>query len=320
MATKGHDYQDDLDSEFDSSERERRHTWRDDPLSNKTRGQTAPSHSTMLPPKTVLVDERDREEARSRRYHLLSLDAYSRHKMMINRYLLSTGKTIKNVVRSSEKDRNDYDVLCEEHRFLWDDTPPTTWEEKLAKTYYDRLFKEYSISDLSRYKENKVALRWRTEGEVIEGKGQFVCGNRRCDMREELTSWEVNFGYMEKGEKKNALVKLRLCLSCSKKLNYHHAKRAWKRVRKEEKREKKRKRRRRSDKSRKESSSSDDDDSKDSTDDDGQSSSKPAPKIKEGEETERGGDVGEIWNKSAKELVEKTKEEEFDDYFKDMFM
>ena len=203
MATKGHDYQDDLEFEFDSSEKERRQTLRDDPLSNKTRRQTAPYHSTMLPPKTLLVDERDREEVRSRRYHLLSLDAYSRHKMMINHYLLSTGKTIKNVVHSSEKDRNDYDVLREEHKFLWDDTPPTTWEEKLAKTYYDRLFKEYSIFDLSRYKENKVALRWRTEDEVIEGKGQFVCGNRHCDKREELTSWEVNFGYIEKGEKKN---------------------------------------------------------------------------------------------------------------------
>ena len=30
--------------------------------------------------------------------------------------------------------------------------------------------------------------------------------------------------------------------------------------------------------------------------------------------------IEKIWSKSAKELVEKTKEEEFDDYFKDMFM
>lgn len=82
-------------------------------------------------------------------------------------------------------------------------------EKRLAKKYYDKLFKEYCISDLSRYKENKVtdkkvlftakpmritssyliwlslgksfwqcyypklqvALRWRIEKEVIEGKG-----------------------------------------------------------------------------------------------------------------------------------------------------
>ena len=214
----------------------------------------------MLPPKTVLVDERDREEARSRRYHLMSMDAYSRHKTIINRYLLSTGKTIKDVIRSTEKDKNNYDVIREEHRFLWDEAPPMTWEEKLAKAYYDRLFKEYAISDLSLYKENKVALRWRTEGEVVEGKGQFVCGNRRCDEREGLTSWEVNFGYVEKGEKRNALVKLRLCPPCSKKLNYHHVKRAWKRKRKEEKRTKRKKKRQKSGKGRRESSSSESDD------------------------------------------------------------
>lgn len=29
-------------------------------------------------------------------------------------------------------------------------------EKDLAKKYYDKLFKEYCIADLSRYKENKV--------------------------------------------------------------------------------------------------------------------------------------------------------------------
>lgn len=29
-------------------------------------------------------------------------------------------------------------------------------EKRLAKKYYDKLFKEYCIADLSRYKENKV--------------------------------------------------------------------------------------------------------------------------------------------------------------------
>jgi protein FRA10AC1 len=31
-----------------------------------------------------------------------------------------------------------------------------TREKRLAKKYYDKLFKEYCITDLSRYKENKV--------------------------------------------------------------------------------------------------------------------------------------------------------------------
>lgn len=39
-------------------------------------------------------------------------------------------------------------------------------------------------------------------------KGQFSCGNKHCDEEEGLKSWEVNFGYVEHGEKRNALVKL----------------------------------------------------------------------------------------------------------------
>lgn len=38
--------------------------------------------------------------------------------------------------------------------------------------------------------------------------GQFQCGNKRCENQEGLKSWEVNFAYVEQGEKRNALVKL----------------------------------------------------------------------------------------------------------------
>lgn len=38
--------------------------------------------------------------------------------------------------------------------------------------------------------------------------GQFQCGNKRCEKQEGLKSWEVNFAYVEHGEKRNALVKL----------------------------------------------------------------------------------------------------------------
>ena len=54
----------------------------------------------------------------------------------------------------------------------------------------------------------QVALRWRTEKEVVIGKGQFQCGSKQCSIKEGLRSWEINFGYEEHGEKKNALVKL----------------------------------------------------------------------------------------------------------------
>lgn len=86
----------------------------------------------------------------------------------------------------------------------------------------------------------QVALRWRTEAEVVSGKGQFVCGEKHCSRSELalstsspsepasassaassskptptpervrlLRTWEVNFAYVEHGVKKNALIKLR---------------------------------------------------------------------------------------------------------------
>ncbi|XP_051174006.1 protein FRA10AC1 isoform X2 [Leptopilina boulardi] len=137
------------------------------------------------------------------------------------------------------RDKTDFDVIRDNHKFLWDDDEedePETWEARLAKKYYDKLFKEYCISDLTYYKFNKIALRWRTEKEVIEGKGQFECGNKKCNIKNELRSWEVNFGYEEHGEKKNALIKLRLCPECSIQLNYRSKKREVKREKKSLKR------------------------------------------------------------------------------------
>ena len=148
------------------------------------------------------------------------------------------------------------DVLKEYHKFLWDDdeeeearskSKDEQWGRKLAKAYYDKLFKEYCICDLTYYTENKVAMRWRTEQEVVDGKGQFVCGEKHCTQTDGLKSWEVNFSYLEDERKKNALVKLRLCPRCSKKLNHHHkrkeAEREGRSKRKEAEREGKRSKR-----------------------------------------------------------------------------
>lgn len=43
---------------------------------------------------------------------------------------------------------------------------------------------------------------------MITGKGQFICGNKKCSEKDELRTWEVNFAYIEDGFKKNALVKI----------------------------------------------------------------------------------------------------------------
>ena len=98
-------------------------------------------------------------------------------------------------------------------RFIWNDEiaedESLTWEQRLAKKYWQKLFHEYCITDLSLYKVNKVAMRFQTEVEVKAGKGQFVCGAKKCEEKDKLRTWEVNFAYKEEGEKKNALVKLR---------------------------------------------------------------------------------------------------------------
>ncbi|XP_050534219.1 protein FRA10AC1 homolog [Daktulosphaira vitifoliae] len=147
---------------------------------------------------------------------LSNLQPYELHKKLLDQYLSFCKR------RDAQKnEKRDIDVIQENHKFVWeDDDEIVTWEQKLAKKYYDKLFKEYCICDLSLYKKSKVAMRWQIEKEMISGKGQFICGNKICNESNHLRTWEVNFGYMEHGEKKNTLVKLRLCPDCSNKLNY----------------------------------------------------------------------------------------------------
>lgn len=55
------------------------------------------------------------------------------------------------------REKRDFDVIQENHKFVWEeDDEVFTWEQKLAKKYYDKLFKEYCICDLSLYKKSKV--------------------------------------------------------------------------------------------------------------------------------------------------------------------
>lgn len=64
--------------------------------------------------------------------------------------------------------KSDRDALHEAHRFIRTtaDDADGSWSAQLARRYYSRLFKEYCIADLSRYKESKLGLRWRTKDEV----------------------------------------------------------------------------------------------------------------------------------------------------------
>ena len=66
----------------------------------------------------------------------------------------------------------------------------------------------------------KIGLRWRTESEVVCGRGQFTCASKHCESDLNLHSYEVPFEYYEKKIKKNELVKVRVCIDCAKKLFY----------------------------------------------------------------------------------------------------
>ena len=119
--------------------------------------------------------------------------------------------------------------------------------------------------DLKHYKSKRLALRWRTAPEVVDGIGEETCGSLRCkhhqprsggsvDGRDrygsdnyssgssrgngrpsahgdrsakrrkkkelQLRSYELPFGYEEAGERKEALVKVRLCKRCERKLTW----------------------------------------------------------------------------------------------------
>ena len=54
----------------------------------------------------------------------------------------------------------DLDVLRQSYRFVRsaDDNDEENWDKRLAKKYYDKLFKEYCLGDFSFYKEGKVLL------------------------------------------------------------------------------------------------------------------------------------------------------------------
>ncbi|XP_068111169.1 protein FRA10AC1 [Hyperolius riggenbachi] len=264
--------------------------------------------------KRVAEEEWDREEARNQRFHLISMDAFARHQKFVNDYILYYGGKIEDFKLPAAHRKTDLDVIRENHRFLWqeDDEEEMTWEKRLAKKYYDKLFKEYCIADLSKYKEKKFGFRWRVEKEVISGKGQFSCGNKRCEEKEGLKSWEVNFGYMEHGEKKNALVKLRLCPECSYKLNFHHKRKEvqpqTKKKTSEEMGEPSKKRAKQSHKKRKH---------RDRSKDRREGSSEEDSEKDDSEDESANND---FWKGPQQEPDEKTREEEFDEYFQDMFL
>ena len=157
-------------------------------------------------------------------------------------------------------------------------------------------------------------MRWRTEKEVVTGRGQFACANKKCEERKKLRTWEVNFGYVENNEKKNALVKCRLCFECSYKLNYHHKKKEVTRRRKKDKKKKKKKR----------SKSSRSSDASSSSDDNSAETAAERKKVEEkrkAEEEEKiEKDATDLWSKPVEREDEKSRTEVFDEFLEELFL
>jgi len=145
----------------------------------------------------------------------------------------------------------------------------------------------------------------------MNGKGQFICGNKRCNSEENLKSFEVNFAYVENGEKRNILVKLRVCPDCAYKLNYKKLKEEKKLRKLEEKRAKR---------NRELNESQVNEDVSQIKKRKGDEN-KVESRYSEGrqEQNEKRFEQAENTWKQKPEL-EKTKEEEFDEYFDGLFL
>ena len=151
--------------------------------------------------------------------------SWEEHKSMMKIY---TSSSSSSSLLLSKIAPTDLAALHSRHQFVRDDEEDakqsSSWEVRMARKYYSLLYKEFAIADLSRFTEGKVGLRWRMEKEVIGGKGQFSCGATNCDSCDELHSYELPFQYVEDGQRKSELVKVRVCKECAVKLFYKKVK------------------------------------------------------------------------------------------------
>jgi len=255
-------------------------------------------------PEPPPMNDKETQERKKSHGTYMRLNAYDRHVKFINEYVLRFGKSPPPL--NTDHHKTDHDVLKNNYKFIREGSEDTSnWEVRMALKYYNKLFREYCLADMSRYKEAKVGLRWRTQQEVFVGKGQFVCGNKSCNEKDRLKSYEVNFAYAEDGDKKNALVKLRVCPDCAYKLNYKQIKQEKKEKKKKEKERKRQKL----------------DTTTTREDKEEEEESEVANiKIKEepGEQLTSATDTVDAWKQ--KPTLEKTKGDEFDEYFDGLFL
>lgn len=115
----------------------------------------------------------------------------------------------KNIVTELDREilQNNYEFIPSERG-----RQEKSWEDRMVERYNTGLYREFALADLSR--PGQLGLRWRTRQEVLNGRGERSCGNKRCLGTEGLQTLEVPFAYQEKGINKKELVKLKLCQKC----------------------------------------------------------------------------------------------------------
>jgi protein FRA10AC1 len=126
-------------------------------------------------------------------------------------------RRIKNITSEADREvlRENYEFApsaSSSHAMTKDDEMSSCWQDRMLRRYNEGLYKEYALVDISR--PDQIGLRWRTKQEVVEGRGEKSCGNKRCLVSEDLCTVEVPFAYTEAGISKKELVKLRLCPGC----------------------------------------------------------------------------------------------------------
>uniref|UniRef100_A0A1I8FE58 AP2/ERF domain-containing protein n=1 Tax=Macrostomum lignano TaxID=282301 RepID=A0A1I8FE58_9PLAT len=117
-------------------------------------------------------------EAGARRQQLLAMDAYSRHKMLVLRRAATltskgTPRATSETSTSSGSTTGSCGTAASEEA--------GSWEQRLAKRYWTKLYKEYCIADLRGYKEGRVGLRWAHRAEVLSGRGSSPAAGKRCE-------------------------------------------------------------------------------------------------------------------------------------------
>lgn len=159
----------------------------------------------------------------------------------------------------------------------------------------------------------------------------------------DLTSYEVNFGYKEAGVQKNALVKVRVCPACALKMfhrcgrfsspplgvsrvvsrdppvshshSHTHTRSKVKEIKKREAREEKEKKKEAKKKRRRDGEAAPGKDGK--LDEEGEGEAAAAPVPAPAPPGPKSDDAAKLW--SAEVVKEPTRQDDFEDYFKDMF-